>query len=121
VKRIAIVTAVIALLLLIDGTYLQVTNNQVGGDSGILFGDANIFVSAGAVVLFSGGLMLLGAVLMWVVALRRQGRLADGVQASTASSASSAKPASQPQGGAQAKVAAAQAQTGKEEEHQRQP
>jgi hypothetical protein len=74
-KRIAIATAVIAALLLIDGAYLQLSNNEVGGDSGVLFGNPNLFLSAGTVVLISGGLMLLGAGIMWVVALRRQGRL----------------------------------------------
>lgn len=112
-KRAAIVVGVIALMLLIDGLYLQLSNNQVGGDTGILFGDANIYLSAGGVVLISGGLMLLAAVVMWVVAVRRPGGLATGGQPSRAG---------QPQsGGAQGKVAAAQAQTGKGQEHQRQP
>jgi hypothetical protein len=119
-KRIAIVTAIIALLLLIDGTYLQLSHNEVGGDSGILFGNPNLFLSAGTVVLISGGLTLLGAVIMWVVAVRRQGRLpADAAQASQASEASQASrpPASQ----AQATVSATQAQAAKGPDHQRQP
>lgn len=71
-KRIALVTGVIALLLLIDGTVLQLRHDEVGGDSGILFGDPHLFLSAGVVVLICGGLMLLGAAIMWVVAQRRQ-------------------------------------------------
>lgn len=114
-KRIAIVTAVIAVLLLIDGAYLQLSNNEVGGDSGVLFGNPNIFLSAGTVVLISGGLVLLGAGLMWAVAISRERRLAGA-----------ASPAGQPRAGdAQAQtgttVAAAQAQTGEGTDHQRQP
>ncbi len=37
-KRIALITAIIAVLLLIDGAYLQVSNNEVGGDSGVRLG-----------------------------------------------------------------------------------
>jgi hypothetical protein len=109
-KRLALITAIIAVLLLVDGAYLQLTNNEVGGDSGVLFGNPNIVISAGTVVLVSGGLVLLGAGLMWVVALRRE-RAAAGIGQ-----------ASQPKAGdAQTIVAAAQAQTDKGQEHQRQP
>jgi hypothetical protein len=77
-KRGALVFAVVALLLLADGSYLLVSNNQVGGDTGVLFGNPNMSLSAGTVVLISGGLLLLGAVIMWVVAIRREGRLSGG-------------------------------------------
>jgi hypothetical protein len=113
-KRIAVVTGVVAVLLLIDGIYLQLSHNEVGGDSGILFGNPNLFLSAGTVVLISGALMLAGTGIMWVVAVRRQGRLrADRSQVSHPSHPSA--------GEAQATVSAAQAQTGKEPDHQRQP
>jgi hypothetical protein len=119
-KRIAIVTAVVALLLLIDGTYLQLSHNEVGGDSGILFGNPNLFLSAGTVVLISGGLILLGAAFMWVVAVRRAGRLpAEGARASQpqASEAPSKVAAAQ----AVAGQAAAEAQTGKGQGYRQQP
>src|SRR5258708_17272257 len=77
-KRGALVFAVVALLLLADGSYLLVSNNQVGGDTGVLFGNPNMSLSAGTVVLISGGLLLLGAVIMWAVAIRRGGRLSGG-------------------------------------------
>ena len=74
-KRGALVFAVVALLLMADGSYLLVSNNQVGGDTGVLFGNPNLSLSAGTVVLISGGLLLLGAAIMWAVAIRREGRL----------------------------------------------
>jgi hypothetical protein len=117
-KRIAVVTAVIAVLLLIDGTYLQLTNNEVGGDSGVLFGNPNLFLSAGTVVLISGGLMLVGAGLMWAVAVRRQRRVPAGA-AGVSQPPAQAVAAAQPKPGTS--VAAAQAQTGKGTDHQRQP
>jgi hypothetical protein len=73
-KRIAIALGVISLLLLADGAYLQVTNNQVGGDTGTLFGNPNFFLSAGDVVLISGGLLLLVALAVWLVDVRRDQR-----------------------------------------------
>lgn len=73
-KRGAVVFAVVALLLLADGSYLQVTRNQVGGDTGTLFGNPKLFLSAGTVVLISGGLLLAGAAIMWAVAQRRDRR-----------------------------------------------
>ncbi len=73
-KRGAVIFAVVALLLLADGSYLQVTKNQVGGDTGTLFGNPKLFLSAGTVVLISGGLVLLGAAIMWAVAMRRDRR-----------------------------------------------
>jgi hypothetical protein len=76
VKRGAIVFAIVALLLLADGSYLQVSHNNVGGDTGSLFGNPHFFLSAGTVVLISGGLLLAGAAILWVLAeLRvRKGR-----------------------------------------------
>jgi hypothetical protein len=69
-KRIALVLAIISLLLFADGAQLLARHNQVGGDTGLLFGNPHFFLSAGTVVLISGGLLLLGAVIMWAVALR---------------------------------------------------
>jgi hypothetical protein len=71
IKRAGLVFGVVALLLLVDGIYLQVSNNQVGGDSGQLFGNGNYTLSPATVVLISGGLVLLGALIMWAVGVRR--------------------------------------------------
>jgi uncharacterized membrane protein len=73
-KRAAIVFAVVSLLLFADGAYLQVTNNNVGGDTGTLFGNPNLALSAGTVVLISAAMLLVAAVIMWVVAVRRDQR-----------------------------------------------
>jgi len=78
VKRGALVFAVVSLLLFADGSYLQVTKNEVGGDSGVLFGNPHFFLSAGTVVLISGGFLLLGAAIMWAVAVRRERRVPAG-------------------------------------------
>jgi hypothetical protein len=77
-RRVAVVFGVLAVLLLADGSYLQLTNNQVGGDTGVLFGNPNFVLSAGTVVLISGGFLLLGAAIMWAVAIWRDRRLPGG-------------------------------------------
>jgi hypothetical protein len=71
IKRAAIVFAVVSLLLFADGAYLQASNDNVGGDTGVLFGNPNDSLSAGTVVLISAALVMVGAVIMWAVALRR--------------------------------------------------
>jgi hypothetical protein len=110
-KRIALVTAITAVVLLIDGAYLQLSSNEVGGDSGILFGNPNLFLSAGTVVLISGGLMLVGAGIMWAVAMGRKGRLPGGVGGQL-----SQPPASE----VKTQAGAGQTRAGKGQEHQRQ-
>jgi hypothetical protein len=100
-KRGAVIFAIVALLLLADGSYLQLTNNQVGGDTGSLFGNQNLSLSAGTVVLVSGGLLLLGAIIMWTVGVLR-------------SRGSATSQTGQTQATAQAKVAAGPGQARKE-------
>jgi hypothetical protein len=73
-KRGSIVFGIVALLLLADGAYLDATNNQVGGDQGAFFGNANVVLSAGTTVLVAGGLLAIGAIIMWFVAVRRERR-----------------------------------------------
>jgi hypothetical protein len=109
-KRIAVVFAVVAVLLLIDGSYLQLTNNQVGGDTGVLFGNANFVLSAGTVVLISGGFVLLGAAIMWAVAIRRAGGPSGG----------SGQVSGPPAGQAQTRAGAGQGQIRKGQDHHRQ-
>jgi hypothetical protein len=120
-KRGALVFAVVAVLLLADGCYLQVSNNQVGGDTGVLFGNPNLFLSAGTVVLISGGFLLLGAAIMWAVAMRRGGRPAAGRgpvgQPQISQSQVSQPPASE----ARTEAGAERAEMRKGQGHQRQP
>ena len=70
-KRVTIFFGVLAVLLLADGAYLQLTSNEVGGDQGSLFGNPNITLSAGTTVLIAGGLLAAVTVVMWLVALTR--------------------------------------------------
>jgi hypothetical protein len=46
-KRVALVFGVVTLLLFADGIYLLATHNQVGGDTGVLFGNSNYYLSPG--------------------------------------------------------------------------
>jgi hypothetical protein len=71
-KRAAIVFAVVAVLLFADGAYLIATHNEVGGDTGVLFGNPHFFLSAGTVVVISGLLLLVASVIMWLVEVRRE-------------------------------------------------
>lgn len=73
-KRGSIIFGIVALLLLVDGVYLVLSNNQVGGDQGAFTGNPNIVLSPGTIVLASGGFLAVGALIMWIVALRRQGQ-----------------------------------------------
>ena len=71
-KRVALVFGVVTLLLFADGIYLLATHNQVGGDTGVLFGNPNKFLSAGTIVVISALLLLVASVIMWLVAVRRE-------------------------------------------------
>jgi len=76
VKRAASIFAVLSLLIIGDGVYLEVSNNQQGcgcnGDSGTLFGGStSINLSTGTEVLIGGGLLLIVTGILWMVALRR--------------------------------------------------
>jgi hypothetical protein len=72
-KRAALVFGVLAVLLLADGTWMELTNYQPG-DQNPVFGNPHFIVSDGATVLAAGGMLLVVAVVMWVAdARRRQG------------------------------------------------
>jgi hypothetical protein len=119
-KRGSIIFAIVALLLLADGSYLQVTKDNVGGDTGNLFGNQNINLSAGFVVLVSGGALLVAAVIMWVVAMRRGQLSGEGGQVNQVSRFSQATRASEsPTGEAQTEVGVGQGQIGKGRADQR--
>jgi hypothetical protein len=120
VKRGAIVFAILALLLFADGSYLLVRKNDVGGDTGVLFGNSHFFLHAGVVVLISSGFLILGAAIMWAVAVWRETRPAAG--GSQVSQAQTSQPqTSQPQTSeARTEASAGSGQTGKGQDHQRQ-
>jgi hypothetical protein len=71
-KRIALVFGVVTLFLFADGIYLLATHNEVGGDTGVLFGNPNNFLSAGTIVVISALLLLVASVIMWLVGVRRE-------------------------------------------------
>jgi drug/metabolite transporter (DMT)-like permease len=98
-KRGAIIFAVVALLAIGDGWYLIATNNNVGGDTGTLFGH---FLSAGQETVIAGCALMVAAGIMWAVALLR-GR--------ASGSRSQAEPPAKVAATAEASVS--QAQTGK--------
>jgi hypothetical protein len=77
-RRATLVFGVLAVLLLADGAYLELTNNEVGGDQGSFFGDPHFVLSAGATVLIAGGLLLIVTVVMWLAAARHPPRLRGG-------------------------------------------
>ncbi len=71
-KRVALVFGAVSLLLFADGIYLLATHNEVGGDTGVLFGNPNKFLSAGTIVVISALLVLVASVVMWLVGVRRE-------------------------------------------------
>ena len=70
-RRAAIVFVIVALLLLADCGYLLASHDNVGGDTGILFGNSSYFLNAGTVVVISGLFVLVVSVVMWLVDLQR--------------------------------------------------
>jgi hypothetical protein len=81
VKRAAYIFAVLSLLIIADGVYLEVSNNQQGcgcnGDSGTLFGGStSINLSTGTEVLIGGGFLLIVTGILWILAMRRDRGLA---------------------------------------------
>jgi hypothetical protein len=69
-KRLALTCAVISVLLLIDGLVLQLINYHPG-DQNPFFGNANLILSDGEVVLISAGFFMLATALIWVLSRRR--------------------------------------------------
>jgi hypothetical protein len=69
-RRAALICGILAVLLLADGTYMEVSNYQPG-DQNAFTGNPNIILSDGQVVLISGGLLLLATVVMWLVVARK--------------------------------------------------
>jgi hypothetical protein len=72
-KRVAIIFAVISALLLADGLYMELSNYHPG-DQNNFFGNGNIILSDGQVVLISAGFLIVATAVMWLVAARLEAR-----------------------------------------------
>ena len=71
-KRIAAIFSIISVILLVYGLIDYLTNyNWAQGDQDPLFGNQNVLLNDGATVLIAGGLLTVGSVIMWVLALRK--------------------------------------------------
>jgi hypothetical protein len=71
-KRMAAVFSVISAILLIYGLIDFLTNyNWAQGDQNPLFGKQTILLNDGATVLIAAGLLGVGSVIMWILALRK--------------------------------------------------
>jgi len=81
-KKVAIVFGVVAVLLFADGLYMVLANYHPG-DANTFFGNQNWNMSDGEVTLISSGFLLLAAVIMWVIAVRRQARSVAGATRAT--------------------------------------
>jgi len=113
-KRATLIFAVLSLLIMADGVYLEVSNNQQGcgcnGDGGTLFGGStSINLSTGTEVLIGGGLLLIVSGILWIVALRRDRGLAAANGRAQASPAQASPAQASPAQASQAKAAKAQA------------
>ena len=73
-KRAAIIFAVLAVLLFVDGLYMILANYHPG-DANTFFGNQTWNISDGEVTIISSGFLALAAVIMWVFAGRRAARL----------------------------------------------
>jgi hypothetical protein len=71
-RRAAIIFGIVSLLLFADGAYLLATHDNIGGDTGVLFGNPRYYLNAGTVVVLSGVLVLVASVIMWLVDVHRQ-------------------------------------------------
>jgi hypothetical protein len=74
-RRVAVVTSVIAGVLLVLGLVEWLTNYQwAQGDQDPLFGDPRILLNDGATTLIAAGFLIIGSVVMWVIAKRKDQR-----------------------------------------------
>ncbi len=72
-RRAAWIFSVISAVLLIYGLIDYLTKyNWAQGDQNPLFGNQNVLLNDGATVLIAGGLLAIGSVLMWILALRKE-------------------------------------------------
>jgi hypothetical protein len=73
-RRTALVFGIVSLLLFADGGYLLARHDNVGGDTGVWFGNSSYFLNAGTVVVISGLFVLVVSVIMWLVDVQRRDR-----------------------------------------------
>lgn len=66
-KRVALVFAVLAVLVLADGLFMVLSNYQPG-DQDPLFGNPRFIISDGTTTLIAGGMLIAVAVIMWMAA-----------------------------------------------------
>jgi hypothetical protein len=72
-RRLAIISSVIAVALLILGLVEWLTNyHWAQGDQNPLFGNPHLLLNDGVTVLIAAGFLLIGSIVMWIIALRRQ-------------------------------------------------
>jgi hypothetical protein len=69
-KRAALVCAVVTVLLLADGIYMEVSHYQPG-DQDPLFGNPRFIMSDGTTVLIAAGMLAVVTAVMWLAAIRR--------------------------------------------------
>jgi hypothetical protein len=72
-KRVALVFAVLAVLVLADGLFMVLSNYQPG-DQDPLFGNPRFIISDGTTTLIAGGMLIAVAVIMWLAAGSREQR-----------------------------------------------
>ncbi len=71
-RRAALVFGILSLLLFADAAYLLATHNNVGGDTGTLFGNSHYYLNAGTVVALSATFVFVASVVMWLADVRRE-------------------------------------------------
>jgi hypothetical protein len=71
-RRAALVFGILSLLLFADAAYLLATHNNVGGDTGTLFGNSHYYLNAGTVVALSATFVLVASVIMWLADVHRE-------------------------------------------------
>ena len=71
-KRLAITSTVLSVLLLTVGIYDAVTKyNWAAGDQNPLFGNQNVLLNDGTTILIAAGLFVVVTIVMWIMAIRK--------------------------------------------------
>ena len=70
-RRLAIVTSVTSGVLLIFGLIEVLINYN--NNPGTFFGNPKLVMTEGTTVLIAGGLLAIGSVIMWILAIMRRG------------------------------------------------
>ena len=72
-KRVTVICAVVTVLLLADGLWMELAHYHPG-DQNAFFGNGNLILSDGQVILISAGFLFLATLVMWLVTVRRGAR-----------------------------------------------